>query len=193
MDVRPPMIAATLANSIRLVVLDVDGVLTDGGIYLGATNAHPVELKRYDIQDGLGVHLLKEAGIRVAIITGRVSESVRLRALELGIDDVSQDANAQKLPALLGMLDRHGIAPSEAAFLGDDFPDMAVLRIVGLPVAVANAVPEVKAACALQLSRAGGHGAVREFAELLLKARGEWDMVTERYVQARSVPLSGTR
>jgi 3-deoxy-D-manno-octulosonate 8-phosphate phosphatase (KDO 8-P phosphatase) len=130
------------------------------------------------------------AGIRCAIITGRVSESVRLRAAELGIDDLAQDPNAQKLPAFLAMLDRHGIAPSEAAFLGDDFPDLAVLRLVGLPVAVGNAVPEIRAACALQLTRTGGAGAVREFAETLLKARGEWESVTERYVAERSLPIA---
>jgi 3-deoxy-D-manno-octulosonate 8-phosphate phosphatase (KDO 8-P phosphatase) len=184
------MIHPTLARSIRFVGLDVDGVLTDGGIYLGASEGRAVEMKRYDIQDGLGIHLLQRVGLRVAIITGRVSDSVRLRAAELGIEDLAQDPNAQKLPAFLAMLDRHGIAPSEAAFVGDDFPDMAVLRLVGLPVAVGNAVPEVKAACALQLTRAGGAGAVREFAELLLKARGEWSSVTERYVAERSLPLA---
>jgi 3-deoxy-D-manno-octulosonate 8-phosphate phosphatase (KDO 8-P phosphatase) len=184
------VIEPALARTIRLVGLDVDGVMTDGGIYLGAVDGEPVELKRYEIQDGLGIHLMQRAGIRVAIITGRVSESVRLRAAELGIEDLAQDAQAQKLPAFLGMLDRHGIAPSEAAFLGDDFPDMAVLRLVGLPVAVANAVPEVKAACAHTLTRSGGHGAVRELAELLMKARGDWASVTERYVAERSLPLA---
>jgi 3-deoxy-D-manno-octulosonate 8-phosphate phosphatase (KDO 8-P phosphatase) len=87
------------------------------------------------------------------------------------------------------MLDRHGIAPSEAAFVGDDFPDMAVLRLVGLPVAVGNAVPEVKAACTIQLTRHGGRGAVREFTELLLKARGDWEPITEKYVAERSLPI----
>jgi 3-deoxy-D-manno-octulosonate 8-phosphate phosphatase (KDO 8-P phosphatase) len=192
------MIHPTLARSIRFVGLDVDGVLTDGGIYLGAvggkdSNGGAFEFKRYDIQDGLGIYLMQQAGIRVAIITGRVSESVRLRAAELGIEDVVQDARAQKLPGFLAMLDRHGIAPSEAAFIGDDFPDMAVLRLVGLPVAVANAVPEVRAVCALQLARRGGAGAVREFAELLMKARGDWDAVTERYVAERSLPLAEPR
>jgi 3-deoxy-D-manno-octulosonate 8-phosphate phosphatase (KDO 8-P phosphatase) len=178
-----------LARSIRLVGLDVDGVLTDGGIYLGASLAGgPIELKRYDIQDGLGIHLMQKAGIRIAIVTGRVSESVRLRAAELGIDDLAQDSQAQKLPAFLAMLDRHGIAPSEAAFVGDDFPDMAVLRIVGLPVAVGNAVPEVRAACRVHLTRPGGAGAVREFAELLMTARGDWAAVTEQYVAERSLP-----
>ncbi len=185
------MIDSALARSIRLVGLDVDGVLTDGGIYLGATESGPFEFKRYDIQDGLGIFLMQKAGLRVAIVTGRVSVSVKLRAAELGIEDVAQDPNAQKLPAFLGMLDRHGIKPSQAAFIGDDFPDMSVLRLVGLPVAVGNAVPEVKAACALQLTRGGGHGAVREFAEALLTARGEWDQVTERYVEERSLSMSG--
>ena len=192
------MIDAALANSIRFVGLDVVGVLTDGGIFLGASATpdgavHQTELKRYDIQDGLGIYLLQRAGIRCAIITGRVSESVRLRAAELGIEDLKQDPNAQKLPAFLSMLDRHGIAPSEAAFIGDDFPDMAVLRLVGLPVAVGNAVPEVRAACKLQLTRNGGAGAVREFAEMLLKARGDWETVTERYVAERSLPAVAER
>jgi 3-deoxy-D-manno-octulosonate 8-phosphate phosphatase (KDO 8-P phosphatase) len=182
------MIDPELARRIRLVGLDVDGVMTDGGIYLGASNGQAVELKRYEIQDGLGVHLMQKAGIRVVIVTGRVSDSVRLRALELDVEDVAQDSRAHKLPAFLGMLDRHGIAPSEAAFLGDDFPDLAVLRLVGLPVAVGNAVPEIRAECALQLTRTGGAGAIREFAELLLRARGEWETVTQQYVAERSLP-----
>jgi 3-deoxy-D-manno-octulosonate 8-phosphate phosphatase (KDO 8-P phosphatase) len=182
------VISPALARSIRLVGLDVDGVLTDGGIFLGAVDGKPMEFKKYEIQDGLGIYLMQRAGIRVAIVTGRVSESVRMRAAELGIEDISQDSQAQKLPAFLAMLDRHGIAPAEAAFVGDDFPDMAVLRYVGLPVAVGNAVPEVKAACAVQLTRTGGAGAVREFAELLLKARGEWKSVTDQYVAERSLP-----
>jgi 3-deoxy-D-manno-octulosonate 8-phosphate phosphatase (KDO 8-P phosphatase) len=191
MGVRQEMIDSTLARSIRLVVLDVDGVLTDGGVYIGAVNGQPMEFKRYDIQDGLGIYFMKMAGLRVGIITGRVSESVRLRAAELGIEDLAQDPDAQKLPALLSMIDRHGIALSEVAFVGDDFPDLAVLRIVGLPVAVGNAVAEAKAACTLQLKRSGGAGAVREFSELLLKARGEWNEVTERYVQERSLSRTG--
>ena len=99
-----PSLSATQARRVRLVGLDVDGVLTDGGIYLGAVGGEPLEFKRYDIQDGLGIHFLREAGIRVAIVTGRVSESVRLRAAELRIEDVAQDALARKVPALLAML-----------------------------------------------------------------------------------------
>jgi 3-deoxy-D-manno-octulosonate 8-phosphate phosphatase (KDO 8-P phosphatase) len=177
-----------LARRIRIVGLDVDGVLTDGGIYLGNVGEATQEFKRYDIQDGLGIHFLQRAGVHVALVTGRVSESVRLRARELEIDDVAQDASARKLPAFLQMLDRHGVTASEAAFIGDDFPDLAVLRIVGLPVAVGNAVPEIRAASSLCLTRSGGAGAVREFAELLLKARGEWKAVSEAYVAERSVP-----
>jgi 3-deoxy-D-manno-octulosonate 8-phosphate phosphatase (KDO 8-P phosphatase) len=187
----PLVIAPELARRIRIVGLDVDGVLTDGGIYIGSVGGEATEFKRYDIQDGLGIHFLKRAGIRVAIVTGRVSESVRIRARELEIDDVAQDAGARKLPAFRRMLDRHGFDPAEAAFLGDDFPDLPVLRIVGLPVAVANAVPEIRAICPLRLTRAGGAGAVREFAELLLKARGEWESVCDSYVAERS--LHGSR
>ena len=174
------------ARAIRLVALDVDGVLTDGGIYLGDVDGARHEFKRYDIQDGLGIRFLREAGILVAIVTGRVSESVRLRAEELEVDELAQIRDAHKLPALARMLEERGVDASECAFVGDDFPDLAVLRVVGLPVAVGNAVPEVARECLIRLTRTGGRGAVREFAELLLKARGEWDAVTERYVRERS-------
>ena len=175
------------ARRVRLVGIDVDGVLTDGGIYLGSVDGTPLEFKRYEIQDGLGIYFLRRAGIRVAIVTGRVSDSVRLRAAELEIEDVAQDAYARKLPAFRRILERHGIDPAEAAFIGDDFPDLAVMRIVGLPVAVANAVPEIARIARLRLTRHGGRGAVREFAELLLTARGEWASLTEAYVAERSV------
>ena len=179
------------ARAVRLVALDVDGVLTDGGIYLGDVDGARHEFKRYDIQDGLGIRFLRDAGIRVAIVTGRVSESVRLRAEELEVAAVAQVRDAFKLPALLRMLDEHGVDAASCAFVGDDFPDLAVLRVVGLPVAVGNAVPEVAAECAVRLTRTGGRGAVREFAELLLKARGEWDEVTARYVRERSAAEAG--
>ena len=175
-----------LAVQIRLVGFDVDGVLTDGGIFLGAAGGERLEFKRYDIQDGLGIHLLKECGIRVAIITGRESESVRMRAAELGIEDCVQDPEARKLPAFEKVLRRNGVALEEAAFVGDDLPDLGILRSVALPVAVANAADEVKDASMLVLKRKGGEGAVREFVEILLKARGEWTDAVERYVEERS-------
>jgi 3-deoxy-D-manno-octulosonate 8-phosphate phosphatase (KDO 8-P phosphatase) len=186
------VIDPALARSIRLVGLDVDGVMTDGGIYLGDVDGGRIELKRYEIQDGLGVALLRRVGIRVAIVTGRVSESVRLRALELGVEDVAQDPDGYKLAAFMRILARHGIQPRECAFVGDDFPDLALLRIVGLPVAVANAVSEVSHECRVHLDADGGRGAVREFCERLLKARGEWDNAWRGYVADRSDP-SGVR
>lgn len=182
-----PVLNAAVARMIRLVGIDVDGVLTDGGIYLGAVDGTPLEFKRYDIQDGLGIHLLRKTGIRVAIITGRVSDSVRLRAAELEVDDLAQEASAFKLPAFRRILEKRGVAPEECAFIGDDFPDMALLRVVGLPVAVGNAVAEVRRICRLHLTRHGGRGAVREFAEVLLRARGEWDQLWEAYVAERSL------
>ena len=107
----PPMIASTLARRIKLVGLDVDGVLTDGGIYLGDVGGMAQEFKRYDIQDGLGIRFLRAAGIKVAILTGRVSEGVRLRATELDVDELVQDGQARKLPALKRILERFDIKP----------------------------------------------------------------------------------
>ncbi|MDQ2930903.1 MAG: HAD hydrolase family protein [Gemmatimonadota bacterium] len=179
------MIAAALAKRIKLVGLDVDGVLTDGGIYLGDVGGMAQEFKRYDIQDGLGIRLLRASGIKVVIITGRVSESVRLRAAELEVDDLIQDGHARKLPALLRMLERFDIKVADAAFVGDDFPDDPVLRVVGLPVAVGNAAPEISALCSVKLKKTGGHGAVREFSEMLLKARGDWERVVSDYLVER--------
>ena len=185
------MIDAQLAKSIRLVAFDVDGVMTDGGIYLGDVDGRRLEFKRYEIQDGLGIVMMRLVHIPVAIITGRVSESVRLRAVELGVDDVAQDPDGHKLAGFMRILERHGVTPAQTAFVGDDFPDMALLRVVGLPVAVGNAVPEVRAVCHHQLTCHGGRGAVREFVEDFLKARGEWETAWNRYVDARSVPQRG--
>jgi 3-deoxy-D-manno-octulosonate 8-phosphate phosphatase (KDO 8-P phosphatase) len=133
----------------------------------------------------LGIRLLRASGIKVVIITGRVSESVRLRATELEVDDLIQDGQARKLPALHRILERFEIALEDVAFVGDDFPDHPVLRAVGLPVAVGNAVPEIRALCKVQLTRSGGFGAVREFSELLLKARGDWERVVSDYLVER--------
>jgi 3-deoxy-D-manno-octulosonate 8-phosphate phosphatase (KDO 8-P phosphatase) len=179
------MIDPELARRIRLVGLDVDGVLTDGGVYLGAVDGEPLEFKRYDIQDGVGLHLLRIMGIKLAIVTGRVSDSVRMRARELDAV-LFQDPDAQKLPGFLSICASLGVDPSEAAFIGDDFPDMPVLRIVGLPAAVGNATPEIRRECRVHLERHGGRGAVREFCEQLLRARGEWDTAWQTYVAQRS-------
>jgi len=193
-ELEAPRIGPTVARRIRVVGLDVDGVLTDGGVYLGATRGAPdaptttvpFELKRYDIQDGLGLHLLRDAGIRIVIITGRVSESVAMRAVELGAVACVQDPHARKLSALKKVLADLDCPLEDCAFIGDDLPDLSVLRVVGLPVAVGNAVAEVRRVAHLQLRARGGFGAVREFAEALLGARGEWHDRVEDYVRARS-------
>lgn len=174
------------ARRVKFVVFDVDGVLTDGGVYLGDVDGRRLEFKRYDIQDGLGILLLRWSGIKVGIITGRVSESVALRAAELKVDELVQDDQARKLPALRKICQRLEIGLDEVAFVGDDLPDVGVLREVGLPVAVANATDAARSAATMQLARCGGAGAVREFCELLLRARGEWDELVERYVLSRS-------
>jgi 3-deoxy-D-manno-octulosonate 8-phosphate phosphatase (KDO 8-P phosphatase) len=189
--VHTPRLEPTLAQRVRLVVFDVDGVLTDGGLYLGSAvhdgAAIPFELKRYDVQDGLGMAMLRECGIKVAILTGRVSESVATRARELRVDACIQDRQARKLPALRRLCAEWDIALDEVAFVGDDLPDLAAMRAVGLAVAVGNATIEARRAAHLQLATRGGHGAVREFTEALLHARGEWTDAVERYVRARSV------
>jgi 3-deoxy-D-manno-octulosonate 8-phosphate phosphatase (KDO 8-P phosphatase) len=130
--------------------------------------------------------MLQRAGIEVVIITGRVSEAVAIRARELGITDVVQDAHARKLPALRTLLAAKGIDELDVAFVGDDLPDLSVLRVVGLPVVVASCTSDAAAAARVRLTKAGGHGAVREFAERLLRARGEWDALVEWYVRSRS-------
>lgn len=180
-------LAPDVALAVKLVVLDVDGVLTDAGVFIGeAAGGEAVELKRFDIQDGLGIKMLEWAGIPVAIVSGRVSSATTRRAEELGVAELHQDNGAQKVPAIQAILDRRGLTWADVAFLGDDLPDLAALRRVGLPAAVANAVDEVKGAALWVGERRGGHGAAREFAEALLKARGEWADSVEAYVSARS-------
>jgi 3-deoxy-D-manno-octulosonate 8-phosphate phosphatase (KDO 8-P phosphatase) len=180
-------IAPDLAARIKLVVLDVDGVLTDGGIYVGAgESGEPVELKRFDIGDGLGILLLQRAGVRVVAVSGRESAATALRARELGLT-WHQAPGGFKLGAVLGVLDEVGCDWADVAILGDDLPDLPALSRAGLPVAVANAVAEVRAVAAWQTRRPGGAGAVREFAEALLRARGAWRELVTAYVGEREV------
>ncbi|HEX2093871.1 MAG TPA: HAD family hydrolase [Longimicrobiaceae bacterium] len=179
-----------LARRVRLVVFDVDGVMTDGGIYLGATDSgERIEMKRFEIQDGLGIRLMQEAGIVCAIVTGRESHAVRLRAEELGIVECHQDRTAAKLRIVEELLERTGVSWEETAFLGDDLPDLAILRRVGLPAVVGNATPEARSSALWHGRLQGGYGAVREFAEALLGARGEWAERVEAYVRDREVGL----
>jgi 3-deoxy-D-manno-octulosonate 8-phosphate phosphatase (KDO 8-P phosphatase) len=177
-----------LARRVKLVVFDVDGVLTDGGVYMGRLpGGVQVELKRFDIQDGLGLKLLVWAGLEVILVSGRRSEATRLRALELEIECYQDDA-ADKLPVIRGVMERMGIGWDEVAMLADDLPDVAVLRRVGLKAAVANATASVVAMADWQSRRAGGHGAAREFCDALLAGRGQLDAVLEAYVGQRSEP-----
>jgi 3-deoxy-D-manno-octulosonate 8-phosphate phosphatase (KDO 8-P phosphatase) len=179
----------TVARRIRLVGLDVDGVLTDNGLYVGMVQGTPAELKRFDIQDGIGIVLLRLAGIRVVLLSGRRSEATELRAEELVVDACVQGHHARKYPAFAALLERFGVAWEDSAFLGDDLPDVPVLCSVGLPVAVANATSDARAVARHVTTARGGQGAVREFVEALLRARGEWDATVERYLEeARGVP-----
>lgn len=179
------MIDAALARRVRLLVFDVDGVLTDNAIYLGPVAGNRVEFKRFDIQDGLGLGLLRGGPIEVAWLSGRFSEATTLRAEELRIPILIQDSRARKVPALEGILTDRTIDWAEVAYVGDDLADLGVMERVGLPIAVANAVDEIKAVARWTTTRAGGHGAVREVVEALLKARGEWTDAVHRYRAAR--------
>jgi 3-deoxy-D-manno-octulosonate 8-phosphate phosphatase (KDO 8-P phosphatase) len=171
----------TVARRLKLVGLDVDGVLTDNGIWLGPIAGERVELKRFDIQDGLGLVLLRTAGIPVIWLSGRHSDATELRARELKVEEVLQVSGPAKLETMGPVLERRGLGWDEVAYVGDDLADLQVLRRVGLPLAVANAVAEVRAVAHATTRAAGGHGAVREVIEALLKARGVWPEMLERY------------
>jgi 3-deoxy-D-manno-octulosonate 8-phosphate phosphatase (KDO 8-P phosphatase) len=179
-------ISGAAARRVRLLGLDVDGVLTDNGVYIGPVGGTRVELKRFDIQDGLGLILLKTAGLPVVWVSGRSSEATALRAAELRVEDLLQVPGPRKAAAFEQVLVRHAIAWEEAAFVGDDLADLPILRRVGLPIAVANAVTEVKEVAAYVTEAPGGHGAVREVVEQLLRARGEWTTILERYFREQA-------
>lgn len=182
-------LTATRARRIALVVLDVDGVLTDGGVYMGATaNGESIELKRFDIQDQLGIRMLEWSGIRVALVSGRVSAANRLRAQELGIA-CREGPGGHKLDVVEELQAEHGVDWAATACVCDDLADLPVFRRAGLAVAVANAVPEVRAMAHWTTTRTGGNGAVREFAEALLRARGEWRAMVEQYLAERDRPM----
>jgi 3-deoxy-D-manno-octulosonate 8-phosphate phosphatase (KDO 8-P phosphatase) len=174
-------LSAAAARRVRLIGLDVDGVLTDNGVFIGPVAGARVELKRFDIQDGLGLILLRTAGLPVVWLSGRNSEATTLRAAELQVEELVQVPGPRKAAAFAEVLKRRGTGWEEAAFVGDDLADLPVLRKVGLPIAVANAVPDVKAAAAHVTLASGGHGAVREIVEAILRARGDWNEILARY------------
>lgn len=171
-----PTLAARAAR-IKLLVLDVDGVLTDGRVVYDADGR---EIKFFDIQDGHGLKLLQRTGVKVALLSGRESNVNRLRARELGIEELHEDCKI-KLPVFEEILGAHGLQPEQVAFMGDDLIDLPPMRAAGLALAPANAVPEVKAAAHWVAPKPGGGGAVRMACELIMKSSGTWQEVTARY------------
>jgi len=164
---------------VRLLVLDVDGVLTDGRIILDSEGQ---ETKQFYVRDGSAIKWLIRAGVEVAWLSGRSSPVVARRAQELGVEKVVQGAK-QKLPAFRALLRRTDCRAEEVCYLGDDLPDIPVLREAGIACAVADAPAEVKAVCQVVTRAAGGRGAVREVAERILRARGAWNRLLARYLR----------
>jgi 3-deoxy-D-manno-octulosonate 8-phosphate phosphatase (KDO 8-P phosphatase) len=172
-----PLAVAKAAQKIKLLLLDVDGVLTDGKLYYGNSGE---ELKAFDIQDGLGIKLLQRGGIKVGIITGRSSILLERRAEELAITPLVQ-GREDKLTALNELLEDLNISLDEVAFMGDDLPDLAVIRRVGLGITPANGNTQLASQALWQTIKSGGNGAVREAAELILEAQGKLNTLLETF------------
>ena len=166
------------AKRIKLLLMDCDGVLTDGRLWLMADGD---EQKTFHARDGQGISLLQRAGLKTGIITGRTSSAVERRAQDLKMPYVRQQAK-DKIKALDEILGEAGVSADECAYIGDDVADIPVMHRVGLAVAVADAVPETKQAAHYVTELKGGHGAVREVCDLILKAQGKWDEVMERFL-----------
>jgi 3-deoxy-D-manno-octulosonate 8-phosphate phosphatase (KDO 8-P phosphatase) len=162
--------AAPRAARIRLLILDVDGVLTDGGLLYGASGE---ETKRFHVHDGLALVAARKAGLQVVVLSSRASAAVTRRMTELGVSEVHQGVG-DKASALVALCERLGVPAGAVAMMGDDLPDLAAMGRVGLALAPANAVAEVKRAAHWVARRRGGDGAVREAVEMLLKARRAW-------------------
>lgn len=167
-----------LCRRVELILSDVDGVLTDGGIWY---DNQGVELKAFHIRDGLGIKLWQRAGFSFGLLTARTSHIVKVRAQELGIHLVRQGFE-NKLPAAQDILRELRLDADQACYIGDDLTDLPVIRHVGLGVAVADAVAEVRSAAGYITKSPGGRGAVRELIELVLKSKGRWEDVVQRYV-----------
>lgn len=163
------------ARPIRVILSDVDGVMTDGRIIYDNGG---VETKCFHVRDGLGIKLWQRAGFHFAIITSRTSEVVRIRAAELGVEHVRQGV-PDKWSAAQEVLQHLNVSPDEVCYIGDDLPDLAVMTRVALPIAVADAAADVRQAAKWTMRLGGGQGAVRELIERLLKAKAQWeDFVT---------------
>ncbi len=164
-------------RAVRLLLLDVDGVLTDGRIGLDSEGR---EMKEFYVRDGSAIKWLIRAGVKVAFLSGRSSAVVERRARELGVEEVVQGAK-QKLPAFRALLERLDCRAEEVCYVADDLLDIPVLLRVGLACAVADAPDEVKEVCQVATQAPGGRGAVREVAERILRARGAWEKLLARY------------
>lgn len=165
------------AQQIQLVALDVDGVMSDGSVIYSSSGD---ELKAFNIKDGLGIKLLQRVGIEVAIITGRSSALLERRARELGIETLIQ-GREDKRTALLELAQSRGLEPEQLAYMGDDLPDLAAIRIAGIGACPADAIEAVRDAADWVATTPGGRGAVREFAQFLLHNRGEWAQIIKDY------------
>lgn len=163
-------------KQIDLILLDVDGVLTSGQVIYDDSGR---ETKVFNVRDGLGIRMLKEAGIQVGIVTGRRSMALVHRCRNLGID-LLKDGVRDKAAALADILEETGIDAAATAFIGDDLPDLPILRRVGVPIAVGDAHDQVKNVAVWTTRSRGGCGAVREVSERILKERGLWDSLVER-------------
>lgn len=166
-----------LAKKIKLLILDVDGVLTDGSIILDNEGN---EFKSFHVRDGHGIKMLVRAGITVAIITGRQSKVVERRAQELGIAEVFQRCHDKRV-AYNQLIEKYSVKNDEIAYIGDDIVDISLLKKAGLSVAVAEAENEVKGAAMMITKNRGGRGAVREVCDFLLKAKGLWKDIIYEY------------
>ncbi|HCS49718.1 MAG TPA: 3-deoxy-D-manno-octulosonate 8-phosphate phosphatase [Candidatus Aminicenantes bacterium] len=164
------------ALRIKMIIMDVDGTLTDGALFVLPDGE---EVKSYNVRYGLGILLAHLAGFKTAIITGKTSRALEKRAEKLRIDELHQGI-LDKKPVLEAILAKHGLKNEEAAYIGDDLGDLAVIKAVGLAGAVADAHPEVKKNCHFISQQSGGRGAVREFIEFILDAQGKWGEVEEK-------------
>lgn len=167
-----------LFRDVELILADVDGVLTDGGIVF---NNEGIETKRFHSHDGQGIHLWRRAGFKFGVLTSRTSHLVKVRANELGMDVIRQGFT-DKLPTAKEVITELGLEASQVCYIGDDLPDLPVMRHAGVGVAVANAVAEVKQGANFVTTLSGGEGAVREVIELALKSKNRWDELISKYV-----------
>lgn len=179
MEIKYPQKVINLAKNIKMVLTDVDGVLTDGSMnYFTTPGEDTVEIKKFSAYDGISFHMLRDCGIKTGIITGGNAPATAYRAAALGMDYLYYNFFS-KQPAFEDILKRSGIRPEQVAFIGDDFIDIPVLRRVGMACCVSNGRPEIAQMCHYVTQAIGGQGAFREVAEMVLKAQGFWDKMME--------------